>query len=242
MNKMKSWDTKNGHKITQILSGRSNVFLLSNGEKNILIDTSPKYMWNLLERRLSRLKVDNIDCLILTHSHFDHAENSHSIKEKYNALVIVHRNEASYLTSGDNIIPQGTNIITRAIMNFVAKHIAPKIRYKPCQYDFLVDSKFDLCDFGFNAYIMHTPGHTSGSMSVIIDNEVAIVGDTMFGVFRGSVFPPYANDIKQMIDSWGKLLETNCSIFIPGHGTVNNRLLVQKDYEKRIRKFINEAD
>jgi glyoxylase-like metal-dependent hydrolase (beta-lactamase superfamily II) len=234
IDKLKTWKTKSGYKIIQLLSGRSNVFLLTNGGKNILIDTSPKYMWNKLQKRLAALNVNHLDYLILTHTHMDHAENSHRIKGKYNALVIVHKNEASYLTSGNNIIPQGTNFFTRILMNFLAKYLAPRIRYKPCKYDYLVDTKFDLNDFGFNAYIMHTPGHTSGSMSVIIDDEVAIVGDTMFGVFKGSVFPPFANDIKQMINSWGKLLETNCSVFIPSHGSANSRSLVQKDYNKRI--------
>jgi len=230
---MKIWETKSGYKIIQILSGRSNVFLLTNGEKNILIDTSPKFMWNCLEKRLKQLNVNRIDYLILTHTHYDHAENSSQIKEKYKAQVIVHKDEASYLTSGENIIPNGTNLITKTIVNLLAKRFLSIARYEPCMYDILVNSVFELNEIGFNAYIMHTPGHTIGSMSVIIDNEVAIVGDTMFGVFKWSVFPPYANDIKQMVNSWGSLLETECSIFIPSHGSANDRLLVQKDYNKR---------
>jgi glyoxylase-like metal-dependent hydrolase (beta-lactamase superfamily II) len=101
----------------------------------------------------------------------------------------------------------------------------------------LVDSHFDLIGFGFNAYLIHTPGHTIGSMSLIIDNEIAIVGDTMFGVFKLSVFPPYAEDTEKMIKSWGKLLETNCSIFIPSHGTENCRSLVQQDYNRRVKNY-----
>jgi len=125
-------------------------------------------------------------------------------------------------------------------MNVLSPFITPLIRYKPCQYDVLVDDKFELDDFGFNACIIHTPGHTIGSMSVVIDDEVAIVGDTMFGIFSGSAFPPYADDIKEMLTSWGKLLETNCSVFIPGHGSANSRSLVQKDYDKR-RKYHHNA-
>jgi hydroxyacylglutathione hydrolase len=233
---MKTWKTSSGLNIIQILSGRSNVFLLTNGTKNILIDTSPKYMWKLLQKRLINLNVNNIDYLILTHTHMDHAENSYYIKEKYNSLVIVHRDEASFLTSGNNIIPDGTNYFTRKLMKYLPKYLAPLIKYKPCQYDILVDTKYDLNDFGFNAYIIHTPGHTLGSMSIIIDDEVAIVGDSMFGVYKGSVFPPFANDINQMINSWGILLKTNCSVFLPGHGTANDRSLVQKDYNIRVRQ------
>jgi beta-lactamase superfamily II metal-dependent hydrolase len=77
IDKLKTWKTKSGYNIIQLLSGRSNVFLLTNGGKNILIDTSPKYMWNKLQKRLAALNVNHLDYLILTHTHMDHAENSH---------------------------------------------------------------------------------------------------------------------------------------------------------------------
>jgi len=234
---MRIWNTSGGHTITQILSGRSNVFLLTNGEKNILIDTSPKYKWKKLEKRLKLLEVDLIDYLILTHTHYDHAENAKKIRDKYGAKVIVHSDEASYLASGENIVPGGTNVITKFIIRLLAKQFLSAARYEPCQYDYLVDSTFDLKNFGFNAYILHTPGHTIGSMSIIIDDNIAIVGDAMFGVFKWSVFPPYANNITQMIDSWGKLLKTNCLVFIPAHGSANSRSLVQKEYNRCIKKI-----
>jgi hydroxyacylglutathione hydrolase len=97
----------------------------------------------------------------------------------------------------------------------------------------LVNSSLDLKEFGFEAYIIHTPGHTIGSMSIVVDNEVALVGDTLFGIFKWSVFPPYANDVKQLVKSWGILLDTNCPVFIPSHGSANSRSLVQNDYDKR---------
>jgi hydroxyacylglutathione hydrolase len=234
---MKTWNTSSGYTIYQILSGRSNVFLLTNRVKNILIDTSPKFKWNKLEKRLKQLNVSIIDYLVLTHTHYDHAENSKRIKEKYGAQIIVHRNEASCLTSGENILPKGTNLITKLIIRLFAKQFLLKARYEPCQYDYLVDSYFDLCSFGFNAFILHTPGHTIGSISIIIDDNVAIVGDTMVGLFKWSVFPPYADNIAQMIDSWGRLLKTGCLIFIPAHGSANSRSLVQKNYNKWIIKI-----
>jgi hydroxyacylglutathione hydrolase len=230
---LNKWETKSRYKIIQVLSGRSNVFLLTNGKQNILIDTSSQKHWNNLEKRLNHLNITHIDYLILTHTHFDHAGNARKIKDKYTALVIVDKNEASYLMSGDNIIPNGTNVITRFLVNLFATKIFPRLRYESCPYDLMVDSIFDLKDFGFNAYIIHTPGHTIGSMSVVVDNEVAIVGDAMFGIFKWSVFPPFANDIKQMINSWKLLLDTNCSVFLPAHGSANSRSLVQNDYDKR---------
>lgn len=237
---MKTWQTKSGYKIVRVLTGRSNVFLLTNGERNILIDTGTKYMWPGLKRGLDHLQVPHIDCLILTHAHMDHAANARAIKEKYEARVIVHRLEAPYLVAGENIVPKGTNPITRTFVRLLGKRLLTLYRYEPCAYDFLVDSVFDLHDFGFNAFILHTPGHTKGSMSVIVDREVAIVGDTMFGVFKWSVFPPYADGGEQMIESWGKLLATGCSVFLPSHGSADDRRLVQRCYDRRARRLDTE--
>jgi glyoxylase-like metal-dependent hydrolase (beta-lactamase superfamily II) len=234
---MKTWETKNGSQIYQILSGRSNVFLLTVDGKYALIDTGPEFMWKILEKRLKLLNINNIEYLILTHTHFDHAANAQKIKEKYKAQVLVHKSEVSFLTSGENITPEGTNIIARTIVGLFAKRFLSFSRYKPCKYDILIDNIFDLNSIGFNAYILHTPGHTTGSISIIVDNEIALVGDTMFGIFKWSVFPPFANDIIEMIRSWGILLDSDCQVFIPSHGTANTRLLVQKEYNKWIRFY-----
>jgi len=110
------------------------------------------------------------------------------------------------------------------------------LKYDPCEPDLVIDSDYDLTEMGFNAYLTHTPGHTAGSVSLIVDDEIAVVGDTMFGVFSRSVFPPYADDKELMVKSWGKLLETKCSEFLPSHGTANSRSIVRKDYDKRIKK------
>jgi hydroxyacylglutathione hydrolase len=231
---MKSWSTSDGNRIIQVLSGRSNVFLLTNGHSNILVDTGPQFMWNTLKKRLKKLQINRIGLLILTHSHFDHAANAAKIKERYQAQVIIHQSEAQYLVKGDNIQPTGTNPFTKFLVRIFAEKFKSFALYQPCQYDFAVDNYFDLSNFGFNAYLMHTAGHTSGSISLIIDNEIALVGDTMFGIFKGTIFPPFASDISQMINSWGKLLNTDCKLFIPSHGSGNLRSLVEKDFKKRI--------
>ncbi len=230
---MKTWTTKSGYTLTRIIGGRSNVFLLTAGNKNVLIDTSVSLTWGMLQNRLSNLGVSTIDYLIVTHAHFDHAANAHRIKAKFNSAVIVQKLEAEYLAAGDNLIPDGTNPVARLLMNQVGRRIFHKFRYEPCEYDIIVEDYLDLKQVCLNAFLMHTPGHTPGSMSLIVDEEIAVVGDTMFGVFPRSVFPPFAVDPEEMIRSWGKLLETPCSLFLPSHGGGNRRDLVEKDYNKR---------
>lgn len=236
---MKCWSTKSGQKIFQILSGRCNSFLISSGDKYILIDTGRENKWNNLKRRLVeiQLKENSLSALILTHTHFDHAENAYRIKEVYKTNLIVHKSEADFISSGNNPVINGTNPITKFITYMIGTWILQFVKYKPVDYDITVEDKYDLSTFGFNAYIISTPGHSSGSISVIIDNEIAIVGDAMFGVFKNSVFPPYAEQPEVMIRSWKKLLDTGCSVFIPAHGTANSRELLQKEYEKYKNKY-----
>jgi glyoxylase-like metal-dependent hydrolase (beta-lactamase superfamily II) len=121
---MKVWHTKSGYTITNILPGRSNVFLISGNGKNILIDSSPGYKWKKLKDRLTRLNINKLEYLILTHTHYDHAENSTKIKKEYGAKVMVNKLEAEYLDKGVNIMPHGTNVLTR----FLPSHDTPNTR------------------------------------------------------------------------------------------------------------------
>ncbi|MBN2814877.1 MAG: MBL fold metallo-hydrolase, partial [Bacteroidales bacterium] len=213
---MSKWRTKSGYEIIQLLAGRSNVFLLTNGDRNVLIDTSVSRNWKKLQRALDRRHISNLDALILTHAHFDHVANASRIKSRYNTYVVVQKLEAPYLQKGEMKIPGGTVFFTRMLMQLIVWLTGIiKITYEPCEQDVLVDSVYDFKGIGFNAYLMHTPGHTPGSMSLVVDDEIAIVGDAMFGVFRHSVFPPYAEDADLMVKSWGKLLETGCHSFLP---------------------------
>jgi glyoxylase-like metal-dependent hydrolase (beta-lactamase superfamily II) len=227
------WTTKKGSQITRVLAGRSNVFLVKSNDFNILVDTGPEFNRGKLFKSLEKLKADHIDYLVLTHAHFDHAANAAVVKEKFGAKVIIHRLEGDYLSKGKNQVIKGTNPFTRAIVKMASGMLEKKLNFEPCFPDILVDERLNLDEPGLDAYLLHTPGHTPGSISLIIDNEVAIVGDAMFGIFKGSVFPPYAADPFQMVASWGKLLETGCQWFLPAHGTANSRALVESEWRRR---------
>jgi hydroxyacylglutathione hydrolase len=233
---MKILKTKSRYSIYCVLTGRSNAFLISGGGKNILIDTGPGGAWKKLTGRLKNLNIKAIDFLILTHGHYDHAENSAKIRREYGAKVIINAEEAKYLEKGENIIPHGTNIFTRLLIKNLPPALTRRLNYEPCFPDVLTDQYSDFIDTGLDIHIIHTPGHSPGSQSIIVDNEIALVGDAIFGVFPRSVFPPFAEDEKEMIKSWGKLLETGCSLFLPSHGTEVRRELLYRDFMKRDRE------
>lgn len=229
---MKKWDTFNCT-IYQVLEGRSNSFLVNSNDIYILIDTGRKNSWNKLKINLKEFLGENkLSYLILTHTHFDHAENAAKIKKMFNSKIIVHKSEADYLKHGNSPLPKGTNLATRFIIDVIGKKIQSKYKYEPVQPDILVDEKYDLKSLGINANIIHVQGHSKGSISIIIDNKLAIVGDGMFGVFENSIYPPFADNPKNMIESWKNLLDTGCSSFLPGHGKEISRELLEKQYYK----------
>lgn len=209
------------------------MFLIAGGSARILVDTGPRSAWKKLDRRLKGMGIGKLDGLILTHAHYDHAENAHMLQRLYGAKVFVHSSEVFYLATGNNTVPRGTNRLTGLMVRLFARGFTRLNRFHPCACDVEVDDGLDLSDFGFNARILHTPGHSPGSMSVIVDEEIALVGDCLFGVFPWSVFPPFAGDTGLMIKSWGRLLDTRCRLFLPAHGGEKTRKQVERGYDKR---------
>ncbi|MGD0341716.1 MAG: MBL fold metallo-hydrolase [Bacteroidales bacterium] len=240
MKKLKTWTTKNGINIKKVLEGRSNVFLISANDKRILVDTGPGRVWRTLNRRLVNLGIINIDYLVLTHAHFDHAGNAERIKRVYGAKVIINEYEASFLRKGTNSPTRGSNTVTGFILRLFCPVFSSVKFYRALEPDIITSKSFDFEIIKESVIIIHTPGHTPGSQSVIVDNEIAVVGDAMFGVFPGSVFPPFAFDAKELVGSWGKLLATKCSLYLPSHGSEDSIELVERDYNSRMHVTAND--
>jgi len=234
---MRAWETTKGTKISIIVSGRCNVFCVEKEGAAVLIDASTERNYAPILSALQNRNISKINALVLTHTHFDHTENTARIKEKFHPEIIVHSSESVFLITGDSPLPRGSFFLTKVLTKLFAKRVRALFSYKGCNCDVLVDSYFDLAGFGINAYLMHTPGHTRGSMCLIVDHEIAIVGDTLYGVLPYNVLPPFAENKKQLVDSWKKLLNTGCQVFLPSHGKEISRSLLQKSYNKHIKAF-----
>jgi glyoxylase-like metal-dependent hydrolase (beta-lactamase superfamily II) len=84
----------------------------------------------------------------------------------------------------------------------------------------LIDDELDLADHGVpGARVVHTPGHTPGSVSVLIDGGEAIVGDLVFGLGALKVLdPPIASDLAAIRSSVRRVLEARPTAILPTHG------------------------
>jgi glyoxylase-like metal-dependent hydrolase (beta-lactamase superfamily II) len=212
--------SKNKIGIYKLLSLRVNSYLVGNKNNFLLIDTGYKGSRFVINRSLKKLKVNpsEIRYIILTHTHFDHSYNTEYFRRITGAKIIVHKTEADCLINGLTRIPFGTNTFSK-VSSFLGKNVFPIIKKIPkSSPDIIIENELEISIAGLSVKIISTPGHSVGSLSIIVNNEFAFVGDTLFGIFKNDIFPPFADNSQEMLKSWKKLAETGCSVFYPGHG------------------------
>ena len=237
---MRNWKTTHGVVVYQILSGRCNCYLVEYEKQFILIDTSRKRYWPELKKRLHEIMgCDYLSfTLILTHAHFDHVENAYDLKTEFNCPVFLHIKAAPYLEVGSNPDIEGTYIFSKFIALFRnIPGILKTIDYEPCEPTELIVSDMDITPLGIPGKIVCTPGHTKGSISIILDDEVAIVGDAMIGLIKKRIFPPFGQDGMGIVKSWKKLLDCRCVSYLPSHGKGRNYFDVLGEYNYYKEKF-----
>lgn len=231
---MKSWMTKNGYEIFLVLTGRSNSYMISKENLNVLVDTGNHASYHRLRKNIDSLGLTpkKITLLILTHTHYDHCQNAYAIKEDEKCAILMSENEAQFAKNGFSPLPAGTFRITNFISGIGNRIGKKQFGHQPFTPDTLVGEESEWEYNGFKIGILGTNGHSAGSICVLVDNEIALVGDEMLGVYKGSVFPPFADDIVKMIEGWGRLLKTDCELFLPGHGKEIKRELLRSEYLK----------
>ena len=229
-------DTKQGTAICRLTPARCNIFVVSRQGRVILVDTGIHADRGRVESALSRKGIVP-EAVVLTHTHFDHAGNAAWLAREYGAEIIVNAAESEFLARGDTPIPSGTLSFTKGLVS-IGRKITPVFKYEPCRADHFFDEAFDLSRYGLNGFVMHTPGHCAGQSAVIVDGEIAIVGDSMINISTARIFPPFADDVEELLRSWSKLMETGCHTFLPGHGGPVSREALEQEYQKRSRVLL----
>lgn len=207
-------------KLISYKAGIANVYFLIDNRAILLVDSGSRNQEKHILKFLSSrgFKPGDIKLIFLTHSHFDHSGSVAALKNSTGAKVILHESEAAFLHEGFTKIPGGTNRLFKFISWMGSKKwIERKVgRYPAVEPDLVFQEKLSLKPFGFDAEVIHTPGHTIGSSSVLFDDK-AIVGDAMFNL-RGNLYPVFADDEPATCQSWLKFSKFDVEWFYPGHG------------------------
>ncbi len=219
-------------KVVPIRAGVGYVYLVITDKDFFLIDSGTSGHEKKIVKAISSrgLELNKLQFIFLTHTHYDHAGCAAFLKKLTGTKIIVHASEAEKLASGYSGVPNGTKPFFKIISFFGKKIKKPFHVFEPVEPDITFNDKFDLAEFGIQGQIIHNPGHTSGSSSLIIEN-MAFVGDTVFNI-RSFIYPPFANDEDALLKSWGKLLNQDVDMYYPAHGKPVSKDKLLKEYKK----------
>ena len=208
--------------IHPVTLGLDHCYLIQ-GEKTVLIDGgSPKQVGHfkkLLEQLA--IKPEEIDLILLTHGHWDHIGSAKDIKEMTGAKVAIHQREQEWVEKGLKPLPPGVTLWGR-IVGAIMSLVVPFVHIPSTKVDVVFDDDdFSLADYGIPGKVIYTPGHSSGSVTVLLDSGDAFVGDLAMNKFPLRLspgLPIFAEDLEQVIESWQLLLERGVKTVYPAHG------------------------
>lgn len=179
-----------------------------------------KVFLNALEK--AAIKPDEIQLLILTHGHWDHIGSAAEIKDLTGAKVLMHTKERVWLETPKKEMPPGVTAWGKTMSVLVSWLMLPFIRITPTEVDIEIkESEYSLEDYGIAGKILYTPGHTAGSISVLLDSGEAFVGDlamNMFPLRLSPGLPIFAEDMPGVLDSWEMLVKEGAKTVYPSHG------------------------
>lgn len=196
------------------------IFLIQSQHGYALIDTGIPFHEERIIRVFKSLGVDltDIHTIILTHGHLDHIGCLAYIQEHSGAVVICQRSIASTLEAGDfeEAVPR---VFYWKLLNPLVSALLGKW-LKPVQPQRFVDISLDLNEFGLKGRVLHTPGHSPGSCSILLDEGTCFLGDLLReaspGIYDTGLF---FHNRQQILTSLAKIATHKPHTIYLSHGT-----------------------
>ena len=199
------------------------VYLVDAASELVLIDSGAGLSIDRIEKniRSAGFEPAQIWHIIATHCHIDHIGGLKPLVQRYGSKVIAHELDRAGI-EGEN------NDLTAASMY--------GIDYQPVKVDILIRGeveKLRLGDVEFN--LVHTPGHTPGSISPYIDTKD---GRVLFGQdIHGPFSQSWGSDLAKWRKSMEKLLALKANVLCEGHAGVYKGDRVGKYIEGYLKRY-----
>ena len=104
--------------IVQIKGGTDNCYVIADGGKAILIDTASKPHINKVIAECDKYQMKLI---VLTHVHFDHAENAAELSKRYNIPVAIHKADEELFESFDKQPLKSYGLVGKIVLGLSLK-------------------------------------------------------------------------------------------------------------------------
>ncbi len=141
--------------------------------------------------------------IIITHAHIDHIAGAHHLKKLTAAPILYNQNDLPLVKMMD---------IQAAWLGVQTPEVAAP--------DAPLTNGQTIAIAGLSGSILHTPGHTQGSVCLYLPQEsLLLAGDTLFAGSVGRTDLP-GGDTRQLVTSIHNELLTlpDTTLVIPGHG------------------------
>lgn len=179
----------------------TNAYVVVDASRTRAVVIDPGTADGALTRKLDGLQVEAI---LLTHAHFDHIGGVDALRKKYNCPVYIHALEKDWLTDA------GRNGSLRWAQ------VTPPVVTEPAD-GFVADGQ-TLAFCGDTFKVLHTPGHSPGSVSYLV-GDLLFAGDALFRRSVGRTDLPGGNQDQLFKAIRDKLyVLPDDVIVLPGHG------------------------
>ncbi len=161
--------------IKRIKGGTDNCYLVTDGSQAILVDTASGQN---LDQVMAECDKYTLKLIVLTHVHFDHAENAAVLSARYSVPVAIHRKDEELFDSFDKQPLKSSGLVGCVVLGMSLKVLRNTTVARPDNLIY-VEEGDDLNAYGFNAKVIELPGHTLGSIGLDVEGRHLLVGDAL---------------------------------------------------------------
>ncbi|MEV8093189.1 MBL fold metallo-hydrolase [Kitasatospora sp. NPDC085879] len=198
-----------------------NAYLLM-GRHPVVVDAGTPGSGPVIRDGIVRHGVDpcDVELIVITHGHIDHFGSAAELHRLTGAPVAGHVADLQPFRTGRVREPY---LPTGPMGRLMDRNPKLHATAEPFEPDILVRGETSLHDFGVNARIMPTPGHTAGSISVLTDDGDLVAGDLVANSFMGLIpgrpaNPPFHDDPQRNLASLREMLALDPTRLHVGHG------------------------